>query len=129
MASRAAIAAEKQGILEEAVALAKETGAHDAEKRLERARLHKGRDPATRKDFIEKNTLRVLVDLWREDHERKTFALTPVEDVEGVTAKLAAVLREHGFETKADIYAAADYQLLKLPGISVDTLRRIRAQL
>lgn len=129
MATRASIAARQQLAVEELAALAKEMGSHDAEKRLERARLHKGRDPATRSAFITANLLTETASLWREGLKRWNPDPTPIEEITTLSQKTITVMHEAGIKTKGDLYNTPDHELLKLRGVAPDTLHRIRDQL
>lgn len=129
MASRAVIAARIEEALARITENTKSLGGHDAEKRLQQAMANKGRDPATRGNFILANVLDVINEVLDDSKKRLKPDPTPIEEISTLTLRTKAVLREHGYTTKGELYQAPDHELLKLPGIAPGTLQRIRAQL
>lgn len=129
MATRASIAARKEIALQSIADRAIRQGSHDAEKRLQQARASKGRDPATRGDLITANLLEAIDGIERDGEKRNKRNSAPIEEIKALSPKSIAAMRERGILTKGDVYQTPDFELLKLPGIAPETLRRIRAQL
>lgn len=120
MADRQSIARREQIAIRRMEAILEEMGGLAIEKRLEFARKKARRNPAI--------LLEAITDALAEVQERSTPDDTPIEGNVEANPVVLEGLKSLGIETKMDLFRTSDGELLRLPGVGVSTLRKLRQQ-